>query len=365
MLIFSPSKPKDMSTPRFHTLKIADIRKETADTVSIAFEVPESLKQEYRFQPGQYLTLKHDIQNEEIRRSYSICTEPAEGELRVAVKEVPGGVFSTYANNELKRGEYLEVMTPAGRFTPAIEATNAKHYVLFAAGSGITPIISIAKTVLRSEPNSTVTLFYGNKNITSIIFREELEALKNKFLTRFNLVHVLSREFLGVDLQKGRIDAAKCDQLYNSFLKNATIDEVFICGPEEMILSVKDKMIGYGVAEAKVHFELFTTSTPVVKSTANEPRIEANVTVILDGVELEIRVDSDGENILDAAYKAGADVPFACKGGVCCTCKAKVLAGTAKMDVNYALEPDEIENGYILTCQAHPTSEKLVVSFDD
>jgi len=354
-----------MSTPRFHTLKIADIRKETSDTVSIAFEVPELLKLDYQFQPGQYLTLKHDIQSEEIRRSYSICAEPAEGELRVAVKEVPGGVFSTFANNELKVGEYLDVMTPAGRFSPAISSSNAKHYVLFAAGSGITPIISIAKSVLRNEPNSTVTLFYGNKNISSIIFREELEALKNNYLTRFNLVHILSREFIGVDLQKGRIDSDKCDQLYASFLQKSAIDEVFICGPEEMILAVKDKMKVFGVPETQVHFELFASSTPQVKSTANEPRIEANVTVILDGVELEIRVDSDGENILDAAYKAGADVPFACKGGVCCTCKAKILAGTAKMDVNYSLEPDEIDNGYILTCQAHPTSEKLVVSFDD
>lgn len=353
-------------TPKFHTLKVKNVRKETPDCVSVAFDVPGALAHDYIFTPGQYLTLKKDINNEEVRRSYSICSAPFENELRVAIKQVEHGVFSTYANQELKKGDLLDVMTPAGRFTPQLDNANAKHYVLVAAGSGITPIVSIAKSVLVDEPNSTVTLLYGNKGIGSIIFREEIEALKNKYLTRLNLIHVLSRENLGNDIQRGRIDADKCDAVYDSFLKNQVIDEVYICGPEQMILAVKDRMLSYGIDSSKVHFELFTAATPVKNdNTSNEPKIEANVTIILDGVEMDIRVDSDGDNILDAAYNAGADVPFACKGGVCCTCKAKILAGTAKMDVNYALEPDEVENGYILTCQAHPTSEKLVVSFDD
>lgn len=353
-------------TPKFHTLKVSDIRKETPDCVSIAFEVPDALVSDYVFLPGQYLTLKRDFEGEEVRRSYSICSAPFEKELRVAVKQVENGKFSTYANQELKIGDLLDVMTPVGRFCPEIQAENHKHYVLVAAGSGITPVISIAKSVLNEEPESQVTLLYGNKGVGSIIFKEELEALKNKHLTNLNLIHVLSRENLGNDIQRGRIDAGKCDAIYDSFLKNQQVDEVFICGPEKMILDVKDRMDSYGIPSSQIHFELFTAAVPKKETTvASGPKIESNVTVILDGVEMEIRVNSDGDNILDAAYNAGADVPFACKGGVCCTCKAKVLAGTAKMDVNYGLEPDEIEAGYILTCQSHPTSEKLVVSFDD
>lgn len=355
-----------MITPRFHTLKIKDIKRETPDAVSVAFELPDALVNDYVFLPGQYLTVKQDLNNEEVRRSYSICTSPYDNELRVAIKMVENGLFSTYANRELKVGDLLDVMTPAGRFTATINAENKKHYVLVAAGSGVTPIISIAKTILQAEPLSTITMLYGNKGIGSIIFKEELEALKNKYITRLNLIHILSRENLGNEIQKGRINAEKCDEIYTSFLKNQKIDEVFVCGPEEMIFEVKDKMIEYGVDEKNIHFELFTTTTlKADRKVSNEPKIESNVTVILDGVHTEIRVDSDGESILDSAYNAGADVPFACKGGVCCTCKAKILSGTAKMDVNYGLEPDEIQNGYILTCQSHPTSEKLVVSFDD
>ena len=353
-------------TPKFHTLKVSDVRRETADTVSVAFELPDALVNDYVYIPGQYLTLKTTIDNEEVRRSYSICVSPSERELRVAIKQVDQGLFSTFANKTLKKGDLLDVMTPTGRFTVDVNKDNKKHYLLVAAGSGITPIISIAKTILTEEPLSSVTLLYGNKAIGSIIFREELEALKNKNLTRFNLIHILSRENLGNEIQKGRIDMLKCDAIYEAFLKNQPIDEVYICGPEQMILDVKDKMVGYGISPSNVHFELFTAATPKAdKIASNDPKIESNVTVILDGVEMELRVDSDGDNILDAAYNAGADVPFACKGGVCCTCKAKIISGTAKMDVNYGLEPDEIENGYILTCQAHPTSEKLVVSFDD
>lgn len=352
--------------PTFHTLRIADIRKETEDTVSISFEIPAELKKDYNYFSGQYLTLKADINGEEIRRSYSLCSAPHEEEWRVAIKQIEEGKFSTFANEKLKVGDTLEVMTPTGNFHLESNPSHKKSYVLIAAGSGITPIISIAKTILENEPNSDVTLFYGNKGFASIIFREEVEALKNKHMNNLRVVHILSRESLGNAIQKGRIDADKIEKLYEAFLKNTEIDEVFVCGPEAMIHSVRDKFKGYVKNPKNIHFELFTTSEVVAtKKESNEPKIESNVTVIMDGDSLELAMGSEGETILDAAFKAGGDLPFACKGGVCCTCKAKILEGTAKMDINYALEPDEVEAGYILTCQAHPTSEKLVVSFDD
>ncbi len=355
-------------TPKFHSLQIADVRKETEDTVSIAFEVPTALKSDYSFLPGQYLTLKAIINGADTRRSYSLCSAPFENEWRVAVKQVENGVFSTYANASLKAGDTMEVMTPTGNFCLKPDANAKKTYALFAAGSGITPILSIAKTALKEEPNSEVNLFYGNKNFNSIIFREEVEALKNSYMNRLRVVHILSRESLGNQIQKGRINKEKCDDLFKAFLANDTIDAVYVCGPEEMILGVKDSMLANGVDEKAIHFELFTT--PGVKKTADvapstEAAIASNVSIILDGDTIDLALNSDGETILDAAQRAGADLPFACKGGVCCTCKAKIMEGTAKMDVNYALEKDEVEAGYILTCQAHPTSEKLIVSFDE
>ncbi len=355
-------------TPKFHTLLVKDIIKETDDCVSVSFSVPEDLIDDYSFESGQYLTLRTDVNNEDIRRSYSLCSSPHEGEWRVAIKQVEGGKFSTYANNELKVGDELQVMTPMGGFKVTPDKSASKSYVLFAAGSGITPIISIAKTVLTQEPNSDVTLFFGNKGFNSIIFREEIEALKNEYMTRLRVIHVLSRESLGTKLQKGRIDVEKTEALFDAFLRDTDIDAVYICGPEQMILSAQEGLKNKGVDESIIHIELFTTPTskqPAEPVTANEPKVESNVEIILDGDHIDLHLDSDGQTILDAAQEAGADLPFACKGGVCCTCKAKVLEGSAKMDVNYALEPDEVEAGYILTCQSHPTSDKLVVSFDD
>ncbi|MBI1838299.1 MAG: phenylacetate-CoA oxygenase/reductase subunit PaaK [Flavobacteriia bacterium] len=355
-------------TPKFHTLTISDIRKETEDTVSIAFEIDENIQKDYAFKPGQYLTLKASIDGEDTRRSYSLCSTPHENEWRVAVKQIEKGKFSTYANNQLEVGQFMEVMTPTGNFHANIDYNNQKSYVLIAAGSGITPIFSIAKTVLKEEPQSNVTIFYGNKGFSSIIFREEIEALKNAYMERLRVVHILSRESLGNKIQKGRIDAAKIEDLYNAFLDESTVDEVFVCGPEEMIHSVKNFFHAKGISDKNVHFELFSTSS--VKNTSvkienEEPSFASIVKVIIDGDLIEVAMESNGESILDAATKAGGDLPYACKGGVCCTCKAKILEGTAKMDINYALEPDEVENGYILTCQAHPTSSTLTVSFDD
>ncbi len=357
-------------TPRFHALRITDIRKETSDTVSIAFDVPSTLKNDFSFMAGQYLTLKTKIGGEEIRRSYSLCSAPFESEWRVAIKQVNQGIFSTYANNELKIGDVLDVMTPAGNFFLKPDSKTTKNYVLFAAGSGITPILSISKTILKEEPTGRITLFYGNKNFSSIIFREAIEALKNTYMDRIRIIHVLSRESLGNQIQKGRIDQEKCTNLFNAFLKNEPIDAVYICGPQDMIMGVKDCLQEQGVDSKSIHFELFNTSTQkgIEKNDGLSDlaeSIESNVSIILDGDVFDLALSSSGESILDAAQKAGADLPFACKGGVCCTCKAKIIEGSATMDVNYALEKDEVAAGFILTCQAHPTSEKLIVSFDE
>lgn len=353
-------------TPKFHTLRVKDIRRETEDAVSVAFEVPAEIKDEYDFVPGQHLTLKMIANGKEERRSYSICKAPFENELRVAVKMVKNGLFSTFVNEQLLIGDELEVMTPMGEFTTAFQANHKKSYLFFAAGSGITPIMSLIKTILRTEAESDVVLVFGNKSVAHIIFKDELEALKNKYMTRFSLVHVLSRENLGIEVQKGRINEKKCVDLFNTYLKNRAVDEVFICGPETMIHEVKDYMLKKGIDKKQIHFELFNTSNVKIENvTKDEPKVEANVEIILDGDTFEIAVDSHGDSILDVAYNSGADVPFACKGGVCCTCKAKVIEGTVQMDVNYGLEEDELAAGYILTCQAHPTSEKLKISFDD
>lgn len=357
--------------PTFHKLEVIDIRRETEDAVSFAVGVPDELKEKFNYQPGQYLTFKMESDGEEIRRSYSICSGINEDELRVAVKEVPNGRFSTFANRTLKVGDTLDVMTPIGNFTTSIDANTEKSFVFFAAGSGITPVISIVKSILTTAPKSDVTLFYGNKGIDSVIFHEELEALKNEHMDNFRLMHIFSRESIGNKLQKGRLDNEKVETLYDVILQSQDIDEVFVCGPEPIIYAVKDTFEKFGFDKNKVHFELFTTPTRGEKKEhshrdhRDEPQINANVKVILDGEQTLIELDSDGDSILEAAQKAGADVPFACKGGVCCTCKAKILEGSAKMDVNYALEEDEVEAGYILTCQAHPTSDQLVVSYDD
>lgn len=355
-------------TPKFHSLKVLEVTKETEDAVSIAFEVPADLKDEYSYKSGQYLTLKAIVDGEELRRSYSLCSAPFENEWRVAIKQVDKGKFSTFANTKLKSGDLMDVMTPMGNFAIETDPSKKGSYVLFAAGSGITPVLSIAKSILKNEPNSDVTLFYGNKGVNSVIFKEEIEGLKNQYMNRLRVIHIFSRENLGNKIQKGRIDQEKANELFKAFLKGTEIDGVYICGPEAMILGVKDSMIANGVHESRVHFELFTTPSAKAKSVelpTNSPKIESNITIIMDGDEYDVHLDSTGKNILDAAYDSGADLPFACKGGVCCTCKAKIIEGSVRMDVNYALEKDEVEAGYILTCQSHPTSDKLIISFDE
>ncbi|HLV41271.1 MAG TPA: 1,2-phenylacetyl-CoA epoxidase subunit PaaE [Brumimicrobium sp.] len=355
--------------PRFHTLTVKDIRQETDDAVSIALTVPTELNTDYNYKPGQYLTFRTTLEEEEVRRSYSICTGLHENELRVAVKKMVHGKFSTFANKELKVGDEIEVMTPMGTFITEINEDTEKSFLFFAGGSGITPVMSLIKTILHTAKKSNVTLIYGNRGFDHIIFRAELEDLKNQYMNKFSLMHVFSNERIGNKLQEGLLDKNQIEKIYNAILKGQAIDEVFVCGPEPTIFAVKDVFEEVGLDAKKVHFELFTSPTqkntnpfPTVVASEN---IEANIKVILDGEEILLNLASDGVSILDAAAKAGADVPYSCKGGVCCTCKAKVLEGEARMDVNYALEKDEVEAGYILTCQAHPVSEKLIVSFDE
>lgn len=353
----------------FHALTVREVRKETADCVSISFNIPGELQDTFRYKQGQYITLRTTIDGSEVRRSYSVCSSPLENELRVAVKKVEHGLFSTYANEQLRAGDTLDVMPPMGKFFTELDPAQQKNYTGFAAGSGITPLLSIIKTTLRTEPRSTFTLVYGNRNRHSIIFKEELEALKNLYIDRFRVIYILSREKTDAAINFGRIDADKCCELCNKNLDVNHTDAFFLCGPENMIFSVKEQLEKLGVDPHRIHFELFTTpggeqKKQTVTSTQTKNEAKSRITIKLDGVAFDFDLGFESEPILDAALKQGADLPYACKGGVCCTCRAKLLEGEVDMDVNYGLEPDEIEQGFILTCQAHPRTEKVVVDFD-
>ena len=360
-----------MSAPRFYELKVKDVRPETADCVSVSFEIPEELRDLFRFQPGQYLTFRKHIEGAEIRRSYSICTSPKEGELRVAIKQVTGGKFSGFANEQLKKGEILEVMSPMGKFSPKETEKRDKQYLAFVAGSGITPVMSIMRHVLESEPHSQFTLVYGNKNRNTIIFREAIEGLKNLYMQRLRVYHVLSRELMDVPLFNGRIDAQKCNDFCDTLIDLKGIDEVFLCGPEEMILSVREQLIQSGMPSPAIHLELFSSPDQPKQQREQWKETHAKaegpvskVSIRLDGVTFEMDLSYNGDNILDAALQHGADLPYACKGGVCSTCRAKIVEGAVDMEVNYALEPDEVAKGFVLTCQSHPKTERVIVDFD-
>ena len=352
---------------QFHSLQISDVKKETSNTVSVAFTVPDNLKADYDFIPGQYVTLKAIINGDDVRRAYSICSAPSESELRVAIKQVPDGVFSTFANTELKTGDTIEVMTPNGHFVA--DYSSPKNYVGFAAGSGITPLLSIIKHVLGTDETSLFTLFYGNKEVDSVIFGKGLDALKNLYPARFSVHFIYSQENHGTDIFYGRIDAEKLAIWEKGLFNVQSTDEYFMCGPEKMTADIRNFLGEKNVDTEKVHFELFTasgesSSTEENTETATK-KVNANIKVIIDDEEYEFELGSDGKDILQAGIDAGVDLPFSCKGGVCSTCRAKVLEGEASMKLNYSLLDEEVEAGYILTCQAHPKSEKLVVSFDD
>ncbi len=356
--------------PKFHTLKIKDIHRETDECVSITFQVPEELKEEFEFIQGQYLTLRREMEGEEVRRSYSICSGPDE-DLRVAIKRVEGGRFSTFANEQLEEGEVMEVMTPMGRFHTELDPANENHYVAFAAGSGITPVLSILKTVLEKEPRSRFTLFYGNRGLGSIIFREELEGLKNRYMDRLRIHHVLSGESLDSDLFSGRITSEKVRAYAKALIDLEEVDEFFICGPYPMTQAVRETLQELGVDKKHIHFELFTPAGGwngrSDKKVQEQQRtdVEAVITITLDGTTFTFPMSSDDPSILEAAQRrSSADLPYACKGGVCSTCRARLESGEVEMAVNYALEEDEVEAGYILTCQAIPKTEEVSINFD-
>ncbi len=346
----------------FNTLLVKELKKESADSVSITFDIPSHLEREYSFQAGQYITIEKEINGEKIRRAYSIWKAPFEKEISVLVKKIENGLFSTYANEILKEGDQLSVSEPQGNFK--LVASQGKTITLFAAGSGITPILSIAKQQLSLNDKNKVVLFYVNKTTNDIIFKEELEQLSNKFGERFTVHHLLTREDNKGNLFSGRINTEKCQELLNSKALNIHSDDFYMCGPEEMVIAIKDFLLAQNRNSDAIHFELFTTSE---KSNVFESKIEhATVFVTIDDDEFEFEYTiADSPSLMDAGNDSGLDLPFSCKGGVCCTCKAKVMEGEAKMIKNYALDENEVEEGYILTCQSHPTTEKLVISFDE
>jgi ring-1,2-phenylacetyl-CoA epoxidase subunit PaaE len=353
-------------TPKFHPLTIAEVRRETADAVSLRFAVPPALAEDYRFVQGQHLNLRVWLDGEELRRSYSICSAPDDGELRVAIKKVPGGRFSTWAVERLKPGDVLDVMTPEGRFFTPLDPGHAKHYVAFAAGSGITPILSLVRATLAREPRSRFSLVYGNRGLASTMFLEALWSLKNRYLPRLALYHVFSRETQEIELFNGRIDASKVRAFLDTLLPAAAIDEAFVCGPASMIDEVEGALLAAGVARGHVHVERFGVPGAAAAAPVDDTEAaEARVTLICDGVRREIDFHRGSHSILDAGRAAGIDLPFSCKGGMCSTCRAKLLEGEVKMAKNYALEPHEVAAGYVLTCQAYPLTEHVVLSFDD
>ena len=356
-----------MSAPRFHRLAVSDLRRETADAVSLTFAIPKELAEDYRFSPGQYLTLRTMMDGEEVRRSYTICSGPDDGELRIAVKKIDGGAFSNWAADELKCGDELDVMTPTGRFGVTAAPDQARVYVGFAAGSGITPILSIVKAVLVRQPDSRFFLFYGNRSASGMLFREALEELKDRFIERLSVFHVISGEEQDIPILHGRLDGEKVRVLLRSLVSWQVVDHVFICGPSGMSEDIEATCRAIGIAENRIHVERFVSEfggkprpKMVVPPTAPPKAFAA---LIIDGKRREVPI-AEGEAILDAALRAGVDLPFACKGGMCSTCRARLVEGKAQMEVNYSLEPWELEKGFILTCQARPVTDRVVVDYD-
>ena len=353
----------------FYQIKVADIYKETKDTSVVTLEIPKDIQDDFKFHQGQHLTFKKNINGEDVRRSYSLCTSPLDNKWQVAIKQVPGGLFSTYANTKMKRGESVDVMQPTGNFYVDLDPSASKNYIAFAAGSGITPILSIIKTHLKAEPKSTFKLFFLNKTAKSIIFKEEIEQLKNKYFQRFHVFYFLTQEQRDIEFLNGRFTQEKLSILTNTFIDIEDTAHCFICGPKDMIFLVSEELQKAGLSKDKIHYELFFSGDSEVEnnraSEAIENKVEGTeVTIIDGGKEFHFIMDNDSDNILDGALASGADLPFACKGGVCSTCKCKVIEGTVEMKVNYALEQDELDKNLVLSCQAVPTSEKVKVDFD-
>ena len=353
---------------KFYPLTVANVKQETRDAIAVTFAVPDALHDTFAYQQGQHLTLRAQIGGEDVRRSYSICSAVQDKLLRVAIKRTPGGAFSSWANEHLKAGAVVDVMPPMGHFNVPLDATQARHYLAFAAGSGITPILSIIKTTLLAEPKSRFTLFYGNRASSSVLFREELSELKDVFMERLKIAYVMSREQQDIDLFNGRITGEKCADFLRHWIRLDDIDVAFICGPEDMMHGVSKALQDAGMAKERIRIELFASSIPKHERKPRAQVADASalteVTVIMDGAHASFTMDRDKESILDAGLRAGIDMRYSCKGGVCSTCRCKLVEGKVDMDVNYALEDYEIARGFVLSCQSFPVTEKVIVDFD-
>ncbi|MEO7981302.1 MAG: 1,2-phenylacetyl-CoA epoxidase subunit PaaE [Sporichthyaceae bacterium] len=352
----------------FHPLRVASVEPLTDDAVAITFAVPDDLRGAYAFDAGQHLTLRTEVGGAEVRRNYSICAPATEGRLRIGVKRLDGGAFSTHATSTLQVGDEVEVMTPTGRFTPRVDPAQARHYCAVAAGSGITPVISIVATVLAVEPASTVTLLYGNRTVGSVMFLEELADLKDRYPGRFRLVHVLSREVQEAELLSGRLDPPRLRRLLSALVPPETVDEWFLCGPFAMVEGARAVLAEAGVGAEHVHTELFHVEGEAPRESVSPEEERAagtsSVVVTLDGRSSTVRVPRTGQRILDAVLAVRADAPYACKGGVCGTCRAKVVSGEVTMERNYALDSEETAAGFVLACQSVPVSEDVELDFD-
>lgn len=350
---------------QFIPLTIKSIQPQTEQAICIAFDLAPDQLDAFQYQPGQHLTIRHLSDDGELRRCYSICSDTQEN-MSIAIKKIDQGQFSTWANDHLKAGDVLEVMPPQGVFFQKAAKAGGQHYLGFAAGSGITPILSIVKSVLNRQSEATFTLVYGNRSWKQTMFSEQIMDLKDRFKERLQLVNIFSRELNDSEIFNGRINADKLQQLFQANLISAEADHCFACGPEEMMTAVETVLPTWGIQRSKIHTERFNTGTaPRATAQQMESRSEERVNIILDGRELIVEVSKQDDSILDAALRAGADLPYACKGGVCATCKCKVLEGQVEMAVNYSLEEDEIQKGYVLSCQARPTTANVRLSFDE
>jgi len=354
---------------RFHNLTVTDVHKTIRDAVVVTLKPENGATDAFDFTQGQYLTFRRDFDGEELRRSYSICAGKDEGILQVGIKRVEGGAFSTWANENLTVGETLEAMPPMGAFHTPLDAVAEKSYLGFAGGSGITPVLSILKTVLSQEPNSEFTLVYANKGVNTIMFREELEDLKNLFMGRLTIIHVLESDAQDIDLFTGLIDTEKCKQLFKHWIDIENVDTTFICGPEPMMLTIAAALRDHGLTEAQIKFELFASAQPgrathkVLSADSAGKANETNASITLDGATRSFKMPKD-QTILEAALENALDAPFACKAGVCSTCRAKVTEGEVEMIANHALEDYEVARGYVLTCQCYPLTDNVVVDYD-
>jgi len=355
----------------FHPLRVRSVRPESEEAVVVAFDVPDELAEQFRFTHGQHLTVRRTIAGNEERRSYSICAAPADGLLQVGIRKVPGGVFSTWLHESLQPGDILEVMTPEGRFFVPLDPGAARHYLGIAGGSGITPILSILKAVLGAEPQSRFTLIYGNRRQRSTMFTEELEDLKNRYLSRLVLHMVFSQEATELPLYNGRLDRGKIGEFLATLVDARGVDHAFVCGPHGVNDEAEAALLAAGIPAERIHIERFgiPDESGPGKRPVQPPRegdaADARVTIIRDGIAREIDFHAEQGNILDAAAAAGLEVPFSCKSGVCCTCRSKLLEGEVRMERNFALEKHEVAAGYVLTCQSHPLTERVVLSFDE